>query len=326
MRGVFLDTAALGPADIDLAPLTSQLPDLHFYPATPPESVAERLESAEIIFVNKVQLTADLLAGAPKLKLICLAATGTDNVDLQAAEEAGIIVCNIRDYCSPSVVQHVFAMILTLNQRLDDYRETVHNGGWAAAGQFCVLDYPIRELDGKTIGIIGYGTLGSAVGRLAESFGMRVIAARRPYDQGDHSAPERSQSILRAGLGYLFAEAAIISLHCPLNADTENLVDAGALAAMRNDAILINTARGGLVESSALLAALRARQIGAAGIDVLRQEPPESGDPLTDQRLPNLVVTPHIAWAARESRQRAVDQMAENVAAYLKGNPVNTVT
>jgi len=325
MRSVFLDTDTLGPDDIDLAPLTNQLPSLECFPSTPDDRVAERIATAEVVLVNKVRLSADHIAAAPNLKLICLAATGTDNIDLDAAATAGIVVSNIRDYCARSVVQHVFALILELTQRLNDYRQAVRNGKWHDNSQFCLLDFPIRELDGKTMGIIGYGSLGTAVGQVAEAFGMRVLAARRPYDPDDTEPPHSSAGIERVGLGSLFMQSDIVSLHCPLNPDTTNLIDSDALNAMRNDAILINTARGGLIDSAALIAALQAGQIAGAGIDVLRQEPPADPEPLVDTPLPNLIVTPHIAWAGRESRQRAVDQMAENIAGFQRGHPRNRV-
>ncbi len=326
MRSVFLDTDTLGPDDIDLAPLTDLLPELELFPSTQDGQIAERVAQAEIILVNKVRLSAATIRSAENLRLICLAATGTDNVDLDAAAEAGIVVSNIRNYCVPSVVQHVFTLILALTQQLGDYRQAVRDGAWKAGRPFCLLDFPIRELDGKTIGIVGFGSLGAAAGRVAEVFGMHVLAARRPYDPTSAEGPYQSDGVERVGLGKLFAQADVISLHCPLNPDTANLIDADALAAMRNDAILVNTARGGLVDSAALIAALKAGQIAGAGIDVLRQEPPVDPEPLIDKQLPNLIVTPHIAWAGRESRQRAVDQMAENITAFLRGSPRNNVT
>ena len=201
MKAVFLDTGTLGPDDIDLHPLTAQLPDLEFFTETSPALVAERISDANIVFVNKVRLTAELLADAPALKLVCLAATGTDNVDLDAARDAGIVVCNIREYCTTSVVQHVFALLLTLTQHLDANRSHVHNGRWKASGQFCVLDNPIRELHGMTLGLVGYGTLGRAVGAAATAFGLEVLAARRPYAVDDRSAPQVQDNVLRAGFG-----------------------------------------------------------------------------------------------------------------------------
>ncbi len=325
MRAVFLDTDTLGPGDIDFSPLTDLLPALTFYSATPPDQVTERIATAEIVLINKVRLPADMIESAADLKLICLAATGTDNVDLMAAAKSDIVVSNIRHYCAPSVVQHVFALILALTQRLTEYQQAVRGGAWSADKPFCLLDFPIRELQGKTIGIVGLGSLGAAVGQVAEAFGMRVIAARRPYDSKDTDPQQSSDGVQRVGLGTLFTEADVISLHCPLNADTANLINTTALTAMRRDAILINTARGGLIDSAALIAALQSGKIGGAGIDVLRQEPPVDPEPLVDETRPNLIVTPHIAWAGRESRQRAVDQMAQNVADFMNGSPRNNV-
>ncbi len=326
MKFVCLDTDTLGPDDIDLAPLTKQLETLEFFPSTPPDQVRERIATAEIVLVNKVRLTAELINSAPHLKMICLAATGTDNIDLNAATKRGIVVSNIRNYCTPSVVQHVFALILALTQRLSMYEQAVQNGKWHKGEQFCLLDFPIRELAGKPTGSVGYGALGTAVGKIAEAFGMQVLAASRPYGPADYNSTNSTDGAQRAGLGQLFAQADVVSLHCPLNPATANLINADALAAMRNDSILINTARGGLVDSAALITALQAGQIAGAGIDVLQQEPPVDPEPLIDKQLSNLIVTPHIAWASRESRQRAVDQMAENIAGFLRGKPVNNVT
>ncbi len=325
MRSVFLDTATLGPEDLDLMPLSDLLPDLEFFSATSSDQIIERIATADIVLLNKVRLSADVIQAATNLKLICLAATGSDNIDLGAAAKSGVVISNIRNYCAPSVVQHVFALILMLTQRLSDYQQAVHDGAWNATKPFCLLDFPIRELEAKTIGIIGFGSLGEAVGRVAKAFGMRILTARRPYNSTDFEELYHSEGVRRVGLGRLFAQADVISLHCPLNEDTANLIDSDALSAMRNDAILINTARGGLVDSAALVAALQTGQIAGAGIDVLRQEPPIDPEPLIDTQLPNLIVTPHIAWAGRESRQRAVDQMAENIACFLRGNPRNNV-
>ncbi len=325
MRAVFLDTDTLGPEDLDLTPLTNQLPDLEFFSSTSANQIAERLANAEVVLVNKVPLSGDSIKSASGLKLICLAATGTNNVDLDAAAQAGVVVCNIRDYCAASVVQHVFALILALTQQLVNYQRAVQGGEWKSGRPFCLLDFPIRELDGKTIGIVGFGSLGAGVGKVAAAFGMHVVAARRPYDPSDIEGPDYADYPSRVGLGKLFAVADVVSLHCPLNADTTNLINKQTLAAMRNDALLINTARGGLIDSAALIAALRGEQIAGAGIDVLRQEPPVDPEPLIDTSLPNLVITPHIAWAGRESRQRAVDKMAENIARFLRGNPRNNV-
>ena len=330
MQAVFLDFDTLGPGDIDVTPLLQHLPDLQLYPHTSADQVAERIADAEVVLINKVRLDSDTLTQTSRLKLICLAATGTDNVDLQTARNRGITVCNIRNYCTPSVVQHVFALLLALTNHLREYRELMAARAWADSPQFCLLDFPIRELEGKTLGIVGLGALGSGVARAAEAFGMRVIAARRPYDATtfdgiEVDAQAHGQTIERVSFKDLLACADILSLHCPLTPHTENLIDAHALKAMRNDALLINTARGGLIDSAALRTALREGQIAGAGIDVLRQEPPVDPEPLADSNLPNLIVTPHIAWAARESRQRAVDEMAANIGSFLNGESRNRV-
>ncbi len=329
MRAVFLDFDTVGPGDIEPEPLLRHLPDLELYAHTPAGQVSERIAGAEVVLINKVRLDAATLSVPNDLRLICLAATGTDNVDLTAARQNGIAVCNIRDYCTPSVVQHVFTLILALTNHVIEYRELLRGRAWAESAQFCLLDYPIRELDGKTLGIVGHGALGSAVARVASAFGMRVIAAERPYrSQGARTATDTSadaESVSRVPLRELLRQSHIVTLHCPLTPETENLIDATALACMRDDALLINTARGGLIDSGALVAALGDGTIAGAGIDVLRQEPPLDPEPLLDVSSPNLIVTPHIAWAGREARQRAIDEMAENIAAFLRGETRNRV-
>jgi glycerate dehydrogenase len=318
MRSAFLDFGTLGPEDIDISPLTDQLPGLRLFPQTAPDLVAERISDTEVIIVNKVVLDENLLQNAPALQLICLAATGADNVALNAARACGIAVCNIRNYCTPSVAQHVFSLILALTNHLRDYETLNREKAWSERTQFCLLDFPIRELQGKVLGIIGLGSLGRGVAHVAQAFGMQVCALRR-------DAAQSQSSIERIGLAELLERSDIVSLHCPLTAETENIIDAAALRRMRNDALLINTARGGLVDGQALVAALRNGEIAGAGIDVLRQEPPVDPDPIFDARLQNLIVTPHIAWAARESRQRAVGEIAANIASFRKGEERNRI-
>lgn len=327
MRAVFLDFDSLGATDTDRTPLTRLFPDCEFFGATPSDQCAARIADAEIVFVNKVLLDRDTLLAAGQLRLICLAATGTDNVDLEAAKARGIAVTNIRDYCTPSVVQHVFALLLTLNQRLADYRTRVTRGDWSGGAQFCLTEPPVRELAGKTLGIVGLGTLGRAVAETARAFGLQVLAARQPYrlDDESHLYNVSRAGVPRIGFGALLARADYLSLHCPLTRETLELINQAALARMRPDAILINTARGALVEPTALLAALNDGQLGGAGIDVLDTEPPPADHPLLQAQLPNLVVTPHMAWAAREARQRAIDELAANVAAFQHGETRNRV-
>jgi len=325
MKAVFLDFDTLGPTDINISPLTDQLPELKLFPTTAKSQLAERISDAEVIIINKVRLDDEALRSARCLKLICLVATGTDNVSLSSAGELGIAVCNIRNYCTPSVAQHVFSLILSLTHHLREYETLLRKKAWITSPQFCLLDFPIRELDGKTLGIVGFGSLGRRVANIAVAFGMKVLAARRPYSQTKFDSPAGDEEIDRVSLNDLLSLSDVVSLHCPLNAETENLINTKTLQSMRDNAILINTARGGLVDSAALVAALQAGQIAGAGIDVLRQEPPIEPDAILEVDLPNLVVTPHIAWAAQESRQRAVNEIAANIAAYINGEQRNRV-
>jgi glycerate dehydrogenase len=324
MRTVFLDFKSLHPEDLNSTAVEEKLASVQFWPDTPADSVVTRLAQAQVVVVNKIRLDATTLRALPELKLICLAATGTDNIDLEATAELGIAVANIREYCTPSVVQHVFALILALTQHLNIYRSAVQAGTWQASKQFCLLDPPIRELHGKTMGLIGLGSLGSGVAGVARAFGMRVIAARLPW-RSTQTTSESGQGAPRLPLHELLQQADIVSLHCPLNDDTRHLIDANALDLMKRDALLINTARGGLVDSQALLTALEQEEIAGAGIDVLDREPPVAGDPLIDSTLPNLIVTPHIAWSAREARQRALDEILANILAFNSGEERNRV-
>jgi glycerate dehydrogenase len=324
MKTVFLDFESLRPKDLDTAALTAQLDSVELWPETSADDLLERLAEKQVAVVNKVRLDSATLSALPKLKLICLAATGTDNVDLETAKELGIAVCNIREYCTPSVVQHVFALILALTQHLHTYQSAVRAGAWQTSKQFCLLDPPIRELHGKTMGLIGLGELGSSVAGVARAFGMRVVAARLPW-RSTQVPGKSGQSAPRLPLHELLQQSDVVSLHCPLNEDTRHLIDSAALELMKRDALLINTARGGLVDSTALLRALEQQEIAGAGIDVLEQEPPVNGDPLIENALPNLIVTPHIAWSAREARQKALDAILSNILAFQNGENLNRV-
>lgn len=324
MQTGFLDFGTLGPGDLDIARLTHELQDVRLWDGSSDTELRERLGTLEVVVVNKIRLDADLLDAAPQLKLICLAATGTDNIELEAARERGIAVCNIREYCTPSVAQHVFALILALTQHLPAYRERVRKGDWSRSESFCLLDPPLRELSGKTLGLIGLGALGSAVAGVARAFNMRVIAARLPWRT--MAPPSGSgQSAPRLPVHELLQQADVVSLHCPLNEDTRNIIDRTALETMRRDALLINTARGGLVDYAALVEMLEQEEIGGAGIDVLEDEPPPADHLLLTADLPNLIVTPHIAWSARESRQRALNEILENILAFSRGEDRNRV-
>lgn len=320
IKGVFLDFDTISGAenDIDVAPLR-ELPDVswQFHGVTRPQEVAERVAGCAIVVVNKVVLDAACLEqAATDLRLVVIAATGTNNVDLEVAARLGITVCNIRDYATPSVVQHVYTLMLALATRLPRYIDAVAAGRWQTQPQFCMLDYPIRGLDGLTLGIVGHGTLGQGVAAVAPAFGLEVVVAQRPG-----GAPQAG----RVPLDTLLPKVDILSLHCPLTDATRDLISRRELQAMKDDALLINTARGGIINESDLAAALRAGEIGGAGIDVLTEEPPAGGNVLLKAGLPNLIVTPHIAWAARASRQNAVDKTAGNIRAWQAGRPINTV-
>jgi len=310
MHAVFLDYYRASSADLDLTSLRSVVPALVLFEGSSPAEVIERLREAEIVLVDQTGIPREALAAAPRLRLISLAGTGYDKVDVVAARDFGIAVTHVRGYCTASVAQQVWSLILSLTQRLSAYREYATDGSWAKLGPVNVRALPIRELAGRTLGIVGWGDLGSAVAKIGEAFGMRVLIASRVG-----AAPEPG----RVPIAELLARADVLSLHCPLTPDTRLMIGARELAVMKPDAVLINTARGGLVDSTALAAALRAGRLAGAGIDVLPQEPPVDGDPLLDPSVPNLIVTPHVAWAALESRQRSFDEMAKNIADFLAG-------
>ena len=323
MEAVFLDYATVSYADLDATALTKAAQNLRFYDSTADSQIAERIRDAHVVLLNKLKLGRDLLHEARALRLIALAATGTDNVDLAAAQERGIAVCNVRDYCTPSVVQHAWAMILSLTQRLAENGRFATGGSWARGEEYAAVTHNpvqpapapssspcIHELAGRTLGIVGWGKLGRGVARVGEIFGMRIAIANRPGE-----SPVQG----RLDLPQLLATADIVSLHCPLNRSTHGLIGVRELALMKSQALLVNTARGALIDTGALAAALKAGRLGGAGIDVLPQEPPVDGDPLLDPDIPNLILTPHVAWSARESRQRCIDEMAANIQDFLRG-------
>ncbi len=316
MKAVFLDFGTMG-AGLDLRGLESLVDELVVHDQSPDDTVAERIAGADIVFTNKIRLTRELLDAAPDLKFIALTATGTDNIDTVCAKEHGIGVANIRHYCTQSVVEHVFGVLLALAHSLPRYHDAVRAGDWQRSTDFCMLHYPVRELSAMTLGIVGYGALGQGVARIAREFGMQVLVAARP---GSESVPDD-----RVDFDELLAESDVISLHCPLNDQTRRLFGDPEFRAMKDSAILINTARGGLVDSQALADALAHGEIAAAAIDVLPKEPPVDGDPLLDYRGDNLILTPHIAWATDEARQNAIDELAANTRAFLDGVDRNRV-
>lgn len=287
---------------------------------TAPSQVIERLAGATIAITNKVPIDAAAIAALPELKMIAISATGTNNVDLDACRERGIVVSNIRGYAGHTVPEHVMALLLALSRNLVAWRESLQAGGWQRSEQFCLFDHPIRDLHGATLGLIGAGTLGNGVARLAEAFGMRVLRAER-----------KGAVVIRPGytaFGEVLAEADAISLHCPLTADTQNLIGESELQMMKPSALLINTARGGIVDEAALIRALKAGWIGGAGFDVITAEPPPAGHPMLDPALlalPNFLLTPHVAWSSRPAMQTLADQLIDNIEAFVAGAPKNRV-
>ena len=311
MRGVFLDFGSVSSSgDLNPAVLRTVLPDLAIHEATADAQLVERLAGRVVAIANKVEFSNALMAASPGLKLIALTATGTNNVDLEAAHARGIAVCNIREYCTASVVQHVFAGLLALTHRISEYDRALKTGAWENASQFTMLNFPVRELAGRSIGIVGFGTLGRGVARVAAAFDMNVLVANRAGGPPDPK---------RLDLAQLLPVVDVLTLHCPITPETRNLIGAAELARMKPDAVLINTARGALVDAAALAAALRAGTIGGAVIDVLTEEPPLHGSPLLAADLANLIITPHTAWAAREARQRGLAEVAANIGDFVQG-------
>ncbi|MEA2081107.1 MAG: D-2-hydroxyacid dehydrogenase, partial [Pseudomonadota bacterium] len=315
VRAVVLDLESLNPQDLDLQPLRECLQDWQFHHHTEPDQVDERIGHAQIIVTNKVPITREHIQAAPELRLICVAATGTNNIDLDAANDAGVLVSNARNYATASVVEHVFSLLLTLVRHLDSYRQRVKAGDWSHSPNFCLFDESIEELSGKTLGIVGFGVLGQAVAQLAQAFSMRVQIAQRLYGP---PLPERIP------FEQLLEISDIVSLHCPLSAQTQGLINEPQLQRMKNTAILINTARGGIVDEQALVRALQQGWIAAAGVDVVTQEPPEASNSLLQYAAPQLIVTPHVAWASRAARQRLITEIVDNIEAFLHGRPRNT--
>jgi len=316
MRAVILDHATLAPSDLQLDSLWQLPVDWQVFDATASHETDARVRDADIVLTNKVLLDAQLLRGNPHIKLIVIMATGTNNVDLAAARALGIAVSNVVNYSTESVVQHTFALMLTLATRLLQYRADIADGRWRQSNLFGLLDHPVMELHGKTLGIVGYGTIGRRVADVARAFGMQVLIAQRE---------EKSVDETRVSLSELFARADIVSLHCPLTAENHRMIDAESMSRMKPQALFINVSRGGLVDEAALAAALKAGRIAGAGIDVLSEEPPINGNPLLEPDVPNIIVTPHSAWASREARQTLVQQVVAIIDAYLQGQRINAV-
>ncbi|MBK7900580.1 MAG: D-2-hydroxyacid dehydrogenase [Azonexus sp.] len=290
------------------------------YATTPAGQAVERLSGASIAITNKVPLPAEALAALPDLRLVAVSATGTNVVDLEACRARGIAVCNIRGYAAHTVPEHTFMLLLALSRNLIAYRQAVQAGRWQCSQQFCLFDHPIRDLHGATLGVVGSGSLGAGVVRLAEAFGMRVLRAER-----------KGAATVRPGytaFAEVLRQCDALTLHCPLGPDTRGLIGEAELRAMRPTALLINTGRGGLVDEAALVHALREGWIAGAGFDVATAEPPPDDHPLLAPELlalPNFLLTPHVAWASRPAMQALADQLIENLEAFVAGRPRNRV-
>ena len=314
---VFLDRNTLAP---QTAVRSLAFPhELQVFESTAPDQVSARIADADIVITNKVKLPADVLAHAPRLKMIAVAATGTDIIDLAACAQRGIVVSNIRNYALHAVPEHVFSLIFALRRNIIAYREAVQRGRWQEAGTFCFFDYPIGELHGATLGIIGNGALGEATANIGRALGMKLLLAGR---KGSETVPA----------GYtpfdeVLAQSDVISLHCPLRPETRNLISAVEFGKMVRKPVLINTARGGLVNEADLVVALKSGQISGAGFDVASQEPPGLDHPFSELLdHPSFILTPHVAWASDEAMQTLADQLIDNIEGWVSGTPRNVVS
>jgi glycerate dehydrogenase len=315
MQIVALDGYTLNPGDLSWDPIR-ELGEFVTYDRTPVNLIVERAREAAVALTNKVAFDAKTIGALPDLKLIAVTATGYNIIDTAAAKARGVLVCNVPEYGTPNVAQHVFALLLELATRTGHHARTVREGRWSASPDWCYWDYPLVELNGLKLGIVGYGRIGRAVAQIARAFGMRVIVNRRnPSDSEEGVAFVDRDTLAR--------ESDVISLHCPLTPDNAKMIDTGFLAKMRPTAFLINTSRGGLVDETDLANALNEGEIAGAGLDVLPAEPPKADNPLLTAK--NCIITPHIAWASRPARERLLHVTTKNIRAYLDGSPINVV-
>lgn len=317
MKIVVLDGWTGNPGDLSWEPL-ERLGDCTIYDRTSPDEVIERAREAEVVLTNKVAFTRETIAQLPRLRYIGVIATGYNIIDVEAARERGVIVTNVPAYSTNSVAQIVFAHLLNITTHADHYSRSVRSGRWSECADFSYTDRSITEIAGKTLGIVGLGNIGMAVARIARAMEMKVLAYTSKNAEALPIGIEKAKD-----LDEVFIRGDVVSLHCPLTAETRGMVDARRLSLMKRSAILINTARGPLVDESELASALRNGRIAAAAVDVMSQEPPERDNPLL--KAPHCYFTPHIGWASVEARHRLMDIVVENVARYIAGEPVNVV-
>lgn len=316
MKAVFLDKGSLDWGDVSFDPLTALPVQWQMYDQCAPEVLPDRLKEAQIVLTNKVRFNKATFDCAPDLSLICVAATGYDHIDLDMAKARKVRVCNVAHYSTNAVTQHTLALILNALTRMPDYISEVRSGRWGLAQGYCLKGPTITELSGMTVGVIGYGAIGQKVAEVLKTFGAKILIAKRDQnDQREHRVP----------LEILLATSDIVTLHCPDNEQTHHIINKKTLALMRPESILINASRGGLVDDVALLEALECKALGFAALDVLSQEPPPIDFPLLSKHRPNLYVTPHTAWASQTARQGLIDQLAQNIHAYLSGKEYQVV-
>ena len=316
MNIAILDRCTVTNGDISFAPIEA-VGKVRYFDLLPPADVPAAIGDCEAVIVNKARITREVIAACPNLKFIGVFATGYNNIDVVAADERGIVVCNVPGYSTDSVAQHTIALMLHFATRADDYAASVGNGDWVRSKAFSYFKYPVYELSGKTLGIFGYGTIGRAVAKIALAFGMTVIACSRTHTSGCEG------EVAFVDTDTLFARSDYLTLHCPLTPETEQVVNARTLSLMKPTAVLINTARGGVTDEEAVAAALRDGTIRGAGIDVLCEEPMRENHPYLT--APNCVVTPHVAWGSIEARTRLIDLVAQNLQAFALGSPQNCV-
>lgn len=311
MRGVFLDSGTLGK-DLDFGPLKATLPDWQFYENTSVTETVTRVQNAQIVVTNKVKLDEAIFAQS-QIKCIAIAATGADHIDLVAAKARNIVVCNVKGYSTPSVIQHTIGLLIALASKIVPYDAKVKAGAWVNSPFFCLQDFQTHELAGKKLGIVGFGAIGQGVASIAQALGMELCITGR--------VPAKD----RLPLATLLSEVDVLSLHCPLTKETFHMIDSTAIKQMKSGAMLINVSRGGLVDEVALADALRTGHIAGAAVDVVEGEPPKKESPLMAKDVPNLIVTPHVAWATTASRNRLLQEITINVQAFLDNKPRNRV-
>ena len=316
-KAVFLDYDNLYTDSLDTQCLESVFTQIECYSYSEPAQIIDRLRGAQVAIVGDMTINARIFAASPSLKLLLVAATGTDNIDLVAARQWGVTVCHCRDYATWSLAQHAFSLLLTLTNNIVNYQTLVASGAWQQASSFCLPQFPLIQLAGKTLGIVGYGASGQRMAEIAKSFGMNVLIAALPGRPSDDT---------RIELDILLPQVDVISLHCPLTEQTRHLLNGHRLAMLKKEALLINVARGAIIDERSLADALKNGQLAGAGLDVLGHEPPSAEHPLLQGDIPHLVITPHIAWSSRAVRQEVLQQLADNARAFRAGKPIRVVS